>query len=220
MVILLNNIEVKRNKIRRNKFLDMKLRSFLLLVGVVVLMPFTSCDDEKSYADLLKDERRAVNAYLSNFRVVNEIPSDTIFDYGEDAPFYKLDPDGNVYMQVIEPDSKENRPEPDQTVYFRFMRLDLLSLYTDGKEYWSGNKENMFADPTFFLYENYTLDSSAQYGYGLQLPMKFVGINSTVNLLVKSQYGFTDEISYVVPFLYSITYYPSMIGGGSESGEE
>ncbi len=198
----------------------MKLRLFSVLLGSVVLLSLISCDDDKSYADLLRDERKATNAFLSNYRVVNEIPVDTIFEVGEDAPFYRIDPDGNVYMQVLEIDNVKIKPEPDQPVYFRFMRLDLNSLYTDGVEYWTGNAENMVADPTFFLYENYTLNSSAQYGYGLQLPMKFVGLNSKLNLVVKSQYGFTDEISYVVPFLYTITYYPSMIGGGNQSGED
>ncbi len=96
------------------------------------------------------------------------------------------------------------------------MRMDLNTWYTTGEERWIGNSENMMSDPTYFLYNNYTLASSAYYGYGLQLPMKFVGINSKVNLVIKSQYGFTDEISYVTPYVYSITYYPSMIGGGSE----
>ena len=197
----------------------MKLKLFTILTAGIALLSLGSCDDDKSYADLLRDERRATNSFLSNYRMINEIPSDTIFEYGEDAPFYRIDPDGNVYMQVIKLDSKENRPKVDQPVYFRFMRMDLNMLYTDGVEYWTGNAENMFADPTFFLFDNYTLNSSAQYGYGLQLPLKFVGINSTLNLVVKSQYGFTDEISYVVPFLYEITYYPSMIGGG-DTGEE
>ena len=192
----------------------MRFKLFAIILGGVTLLSISSCNEDKSYADLLKDERRAVNAYLSNYRVIDEIPEDTIFEEGENAPFYRLDPDGNVYMQVINTDGKKNRPVAEQPVYFRFMRLDLLSLYTDGVEYWTGNAENMLAEPTFFLYDNYTLNSSAQYGYGLQLPMKFVGVNSTVNLVVKSQYGFTDEISYVVPFLYEITYYPSRIGGG------
>lgn len=184
-------------------------------MGGLALLSFTSCDEDKTYAELLRDERRAVNAYLSNNLVVNEIPEDTIFQTGEDAPFYRIDPDGNVYMQVITADSKENRPTDGQPVYFRFMRMDLNSWYTEDEEYWIGNAENMMADPTYFLYNNYALSSSAYYGYGLQLPMKFVGVNSTVNLVIKSQYGFTDEISYVTPYLYKITYYPSMIGGGS-----
>lgn len=184
-------------------------------MGGLALMSFNSCDDDKSYADLLRDERRAVNAFLAEQQVINEIPEDTIFITGEDAPFYKLDPDGNVYMQVLIADSKENRPTDGQPVYFRFMRMDLNTLYTEGEEYWVGNAENMMADPTYFLYNNYTLTSSAYYGYGLQLPMQYVGVNSKVNLVIKSQYGFTDEISYVVPYLYTVTYYPSMIGGGS-----
>lgn len=194
----------------------MKLKLFTMLMGCLALLPLTSCDDDASYADLLRDERRATNDFLSNYRIVNEIPADTVFETGENAPFYRIEADGNVYMQVIEADSKENRPVANQPVYFRFMRLDLLTLYTEQEEYWTGNAENMFADPTYFLYGNYTLNSSAQYGYGLQLPMQFVGINSRVNLVIKSQYGLSDEISYVVPYLYTVTYYPSMIGGGSD----
>lgn len=193
----------------------MKLKLSTILLGAMALLSLVSCDDDKSYADLLKDERRASNAFLAEHTVINEIPEDTIFQVGEDAPFYKIDPDGNVYMQVLYADSKENRPVVNQPVYFRFMRLDLLTLYQSGTEYWEGNAENMMADPTFFLYDNYTLTSSAYYGYGLQLPLAYLGVNSKVNVLVKSQYGFTDEISYVIPYLYTITYYPSMIGGGS-----
>ncbi len=198
----------------------MKFRLSTILIGVMAMLSLFSCDDGKTYAELLKDERKATNAFLAEKKVINEIPEDTIFLTGEDAPFYKIDPDGNVYMQVLEADSKENRPVDDQPVYFRFMRLDLLTWYTTGgvnggTEFWEGNAENMMADPTFFLYNNYTLTSSAYYGYGLQLPLAYVGVNSKVNVLIKSQYGFSDEISYVVPYLYTVTYYPSMIGGGS-----
>lgn len=194
----------------------MKLKLFAILLGGMAMLSFTSCEEDRSYADLLRDERRASNAFLANYEIIDEIPVDTVFETGENAPFYKIDPDGNVYMQVLIADSKENRPKTNQPVYFRFMRLDLLYLYTSGVEFWEGNAENMMADPTFFLYDNYTLDSSSYYGYGLQLPMQFIGVNSKVNLLVKSQYGFSDEISDVVPYLYNITYYPSMIGGGNE----
>ncbi len=194
----------------------MKFKLIAILSGLMALMSFSSCGDDKSYADLLKDERFASNSFLSNYEIIDEIPSDTLFEVGENAPYYKIDPDGNVYMQVLIADSKENRPKTNQPVYFRFMRLDLLYLYTSGVYFWEGNAENMMADPTFFLYDNYTLDSSSYYGYGLQMPLKYLGVNSKVNLLVKSQYGFSNEISNVIPYLYNITYYPSMIGGGDE----
>ena len=194
----------------------MKLKLFAILLGGIAMLSFTSCEDSQSYAELLRDERRAANAYLANYEIIDEIPADTLFEIGENAPFYKIDPDGNVYMQVLIADSKENRPVTNEPVYFRFMRLDLLYLYTSGEYFWEGNAENMLADPTYFLYNNYTLDSSSYYGYGLQMPMQFLGVNSKVNLLIKSQYGFSDEISDVIPYLYTVTYYPSMIGGGSE----
>lgn len=200
----------------------MKLKLFSILLGGMAMLSIASCGDSRNYADLLRDERRACNSYLSNYQVVNEIPADTIFEVGEDAPFYRIDPEGNVYMQVIVAGDLKNRPEDNQPVYFRFMRLDLNTLYVDGTEFWEGNAQNMMADPTSFLYNNFTLTSSAYFGYGLQLPLKFVGLGgngvepTTLNVIVKSQYGFTDEISDVVPYMYQITYHPSMIGGGSE----
>ncbi len=201
----------------------MKLKLYSILLCGMALLSMTSCEEDFSYADLLRDERRACNSYLSNYRIVNEIPSDTIFEVGENAPYYKIDPDGNVYMQVLVAGEKSKRPEDNQPVYFRFMRLDLNHLYTKGEEFWEGNAENMLADPTYFLYNNYTLASSSYYGYGIQLPLQYVGLGgngeyeTTVNVLIKSQYGFSDEVSEVVPYVYTVTYYSSMIGGGSEN---
>ena len=100
----------------------MKLKLFAILLGGMAILSFTSCEDSRSYADLLMDERRAANEFLSKYEIIDEIPADTLFETGENAPFYKLDPDGNVYMQVLIADSKENRPVTNEPVYFRFMR--------------------------------------------------------------------------------------------------
>ncbi len=189
----------------------MKFKISLMILGLASLFVTTSCSNSESYADQLRDERKAANAYLAQYRVVNEIPADTIFEVGENAPYYKLDPDGNVYMQVLVADSKENRPKTDQRVYFRYMSLDLKSWYAGNNPSLGGNAEDMLADPTFFLYNNYTLSSSSQYGYGIQLPLKFVGVNSKVNVIIKSQYGFTNYISYVIPYRFTVSYYPSKI---------
>ena len=200
----------------------MKLRLLSILMGGVAVLSLVSCENKENYADLLREERRACNSYLAGYEIVDEVPADTVFDVGPDAPFYRIDPEGNVYMQVLVAGDKSKRPVDNQPVYFRFMRLDLGYLYTDGEEYWEGNAENMLADPTQFLYNNYTVSSSSMYGYGIQMPLALIGLGgdgqypTKVNLLVKSQYGFTDEISEVVPYLYTISYYPSMIGGGSE----
>ena len=76
---------------------------------------------------------------------------------------------------------------------------------------YSGNEASMDAVSCSFNYGDYTLPSSSQWGYGLQFPLLFLGVECEVNLVIKSQYGFTGEISYVTPFFYHVRYYHSMI---------
>lgn len=48
-----------------------------------------------------------------------------------------------------------------------------------------------------------------KYGYGVVLPLAFVGIDSEINLLIKSRKGPYSEIADVVPYLYNIRYFKS-----------
>ena len=184
-----------------------------LLLAITVLMTLAACNDDESYADKLNDERNAVNAYLANQRVVMSIPEDTVFEVGENAPFYRIDADGNVYMQVLKAGDRINdRAKTSELIYFRYTRYNLSTWYADGT--WtptSGNESAMDAAPCSFNYSDYTLPSSSQWGYGLQFPLLFLGVECEVNLIIKSQYGFTSEISYVLPFFYHVRYYHSQI---------
>ena len=83
---------------------------------MAVTMSFVSCEKNRSYAELLKDERQACNAFLCNFRLA-EVPADSVFEVGSDAPFYKLDAEGNVYMQVLKAgDRKNNKARTSATL--------------------------------------------------------------------------------------------------------
>lgn len=190
----------------------MKLRTIFLLSVVAITISLSSCNDKESYADLLNTERRATNAYLANCRVVNEIPKDTVFEVGPDAPYYRLNPEGSVYMQVIKAsDRKTDKAKTSEKIYFRYTRYDLVYWHSYGEMIGDGNEGNMSASPTYFNYGNYTLQASAQYGYGIQLPLAFIGVNSEVNLIIKSQYGWASEIGYVVPYLYHVRYFRSQV---------
>ena len=185
----------------------------VLLLAVTVLLMLAACNDETSYADKLNEERNAVNAYLANHRVVMSIPKDTVFEVGEDAPFYRIDPDGNVYMQVLKPGDRTNdRAKIGEPIYFRYSRYNLATWYADG--IWTptdGNENTMDAASCSFNFSDYTLPSSSQWGYGVQYPLLYLGVECEVNLVVKSQYGFTSELSYVTPFFFHIRYYHSKI---------
>ena len=109
----------------------MKTKTSFILFTLLTFL-FISCEDSKSFNEYLEDEEKAVNSFLANQRIELEIPADTIFEEGENAPFYKLDEDGNVYMQVIKSgDRKNNKAEDDQTIYFRYGRIDIIR-YSQG----------------------------------------------------------------------------------------
>ncbi len=183
---------------------------FFCLFAISLL---TSCNNDQSYADRLNEERNAVNAYLADHRVVMSVPEDSVFEVGENAPFYRLDPDGNIYMQVLQAGDKVNdKAKVGEPIYFRYSRYNLATWYADGSwNVYSGNENDMDAVACSFNYSDYTLPSSSQWGYGLQYPLIFLGVECEVNLVIKSQFGFTSEISYVMPFFYHIRYYHSQI---------
>ena len=185
----------------------------LALVALTSLTILSACNNGESYSDRLNAERNACNAYLAGQRIVNHIPADTIFEAGEDAPFYRIDPEGRVYMQVIRTGDRINdRAKKGQTIYFRFTRSNLETWYSTGvMEVNTTNEKDVSFDPTYFIYKDFTLPVSSQWGYGLQLPLNFLGVECEVNLVIKSQFGLTNEISYVMPFLYHVRYFHSQI---------
>lgn len=193
----------------------MRIKILFGLVGIIMLLG--SCSKSKSYSELLTEERKSSNAYLATQRVIGEIPADSVFitkqdvPEGEEPPYYKLDEDGNVYMQVINPGTKDNKAAVNQQIYFRFMRISLNEWANGVEPTPEGNANDMGFNATSFRFKNYDLTSSIQYGTGIQRPLEFLGIDCEVNLVIKSQYGFSSEISNVIPYRYNVRYFKSQI---------
>lgn len=193
--------------------MNIKKKTLFILCIMAAAMGLASCEKNRSYAELLNDERHACNAFLCNFRL-EEVPADSVFEVGSNAPYYKLDPDGNVYMQVLKAgDTKNNKARKSQTIYFRYTRYNLSTWYTEDRT-WSpsgGNADDMSTATTSFQFDDYTRQSSSEWGTGIQMPLKYLGIDCEVNIVIKSQYGRSDEISYVTPFMYHVRYFPSKV---------
>lgn len=192
--------------------MKIKAVSKILAAAVMILSAtLQGCSDRKSYAQMLEDENKAVNSFLVNHRVVGAVPADNKFEVGPNAPYYQLDNEGNLYMQVLVIGDGEMAKD-DQLVYFRFDRAN-LNYYKGSLSdmEWEGNSENIEYGDMSFRLNNSSLESSAQWGSGIQEPLKYVPLNSHVRLVVKSQLGWTTEIAYVIPFLYDIRYFPGKI---------
>lgn len=180
-----------------------------LMAVVAVLFGLASCNDTKSYSDLLKEEEQAVNWYLAQYEIETKIPEDSAFKTGPDAPFYKMDKDGYVYMKVINPGDPDKKVKEGDRVYFTFMRANIKDMYNGSGEVWEGNAENMLSQPTSFFLDNTTFQSSTQYGKGIQLPMHYFGLYSEVELVIKSLEGFTIDMSTCLPYIYKVRYFPA-----------
>lgn len=188
----------------------MKLHKIYIIVFTLVAsLGLFSCEKGESYADLLKKEEKAVNWYLSGESVEVEIPADSVFITGNDAPFYKMNKEGTIYMKVLDAGDLEDKPSNGDRVYFRYSRMNLRNLYEAGVEQWFGNSSDIGVSsmPTSFILGNYSLSSSYQYGRGIQLPLSFLGYNSRVRLVLKAESGFYSEQSQCLPFVFDIRYF-------------
>lgn len=179
----------------------------------LTLVALASCENGRSYADLLNDESKSVNRFLVTQHVIGSVPADSVFETGESAPYYQLDDEGNIYMQVITIGDGP-KVEDGQRVYFRFLRYN-LKYFQNTEEWWSsageGNMNDLSQANTYFLFNNYQLPSSSSWGSGIQMPLNYLPYGSEVNIVIKSQYGITSETSNVTPYLYHIRYYEGVM---------
>lgn len=186
------------------------MKYYFSIVLLLVLFA-TSCSKTESYSDLLKKEQKASNWFLAQHKVCNEIPADSVFIEGSDAPFYRMDDDGYIYMQVIKTGERE-LPKSGATVYFTFTRYNIETMYNNNTLQvapTSGNQDNFNTSVgnTYFIYNNFSVSSSSYFGSGMQRPLSYLGYNSEVNILLKSYYGFEEDNTTCIPYLVNVRYF-------------
>lgn len=188
------------------------LQNILKLLAVVIPAAITmsSCSHTNSYAELLNDETKYINAYLADQRVIGSVPADSVFLQGENAPYYRMDEDGTVYMRVIKDNPDGEKAKYNDLVYMRLTRYNLYSYANGTLPEGEGNNDNPLTQFNF-RYQNMEITSSSQWGEGLQLPLDYLHYDCEVELVIRSQAGMTDEIASVIPYLYRVRYTKSKI---------
>lgn len=156
--------------------------------------------------DLEYTESKAIKSYLSKFDVIDELPSLSEISTGSVGPFYKVSPEGNVYMQVVNMGDGEKAKEGDK-IYFRYKRYNLLSYYED-KRLPAAEDNFSNGQPHQYFIVGAEDETTTQYGTALPLPMELgLPIGAEVNLVVASSAGLKAEKDLVIPYLYNIKYY-------------
>lgn len=161
--------------------------------------------------DNLRDtEQRAIKSYLNKFDIYDELPPINDIQVGSDAPFYKLDAGGNVYMQVVNMGSAPAATQ-GEWIYFRFLRYNLLSYFENGVLPDGEGNANDISQGVASFKVGSNLPSTIQWGIAIQLPIqRGLPVDSQVNLVVASEAGMTNEVANHIPFLYNIRYYKSV----------
>jgi len=180
-----------------------------LLILFAVLAFFSSCSKGKSYSELLREEEKAVNWYMAGKKIITEVPKDSILIAGSDAPYYRMDKDGYLYMQVVNYGDTTDMAESGDEVYFTFLRKNIKLLYDGAEVVSEGNANDMSGgiNATSFIFGNYELAASSVYGTGIQIPLQFVGNNSEVNLVLSSYYGFVADQADCIPYIINLKYF-------------
>ena len=164
-------------------------KSFYVLMIMFVAFVIASCDDTKSYTDMLNDERKAIERLRvdSGLIFLDEWPKDSVFKENE---FVELD--NGVYLNIVDKGNTERAVLGETAIRSRFIAtmfmenssistgtLDLLGPHSNGTH------------PVEFKYGYYTSLSPDYYyawdmficeGLGAGLP--YVGDSSIVKLIV------------------------------------
>lgn len=209
----------------------MKKLIFLFLSVIAAGSLFQACDNSKTYAEMLEDEKNAVNKFIKDSAInvisLEEFERDTITDLSRNE--YVAFSNG-VYMQIVD---RGNADDPEDTfannnvICARYLEKNIASneltcLNVVLPEYI--NASDYYRSPLTFRYVN---ENSSAYGivlstpldydylwtansYGTAIPggwllaLPYLRDNAHVRLIIPSKMGHSISQQNVIPYYYDI----------------
>lgn len=188
-------------------------KGFNILLILSVAWVALACNKTKSYTDMLKDERKAIDRLIDSegLEILKHYPADGVF---KENQFVKLPND--VYLNVIDSGNGKRAKLYETSIFTRF-RANVLLMDT-----------SMY-DPIFTNYgpnSNGTLPVEFKYGYntatsttgsgselaiflsdGLQAGLQYVGDSSKVKLIVPFKRGSEFQNNNGFPVFFEVLEY-------------
>lgn len=175
----------------------MKTNISLILISLLTVFSFSSCSSDEPENDVVKKNNDAFNYFLSQYKVIKDIP--TSLETGENAPFYQIDKDGFIFLQVIE--NKGIMTKDNEKIYFRYSTFSLISYFET--HVWP---KPTATDETDFDISDSFLTYNSTSTIPTIIPLNYVGNESRVNIAVRQ---ISDKGDF--PFLMNISYIPEQI---------
>ncbi|MFW9596740.1 MAG: DUF4827 family protein [Paludibacter sp.] len=168
-----------------------------LFTLTIIIAAFSSCIDEVTYADQLKDEQKLISKFISrnNIKVVKTIPS--TFPWPENV-YYKTS--SGLYFRLEEQgDSIDSLVvEDNDKIIMRYIRYTLNE--EADTSYYDNTVANAF--PVEFNYNDLTSTTACEAWHEAVSLMKYN--NSAAKIIVYSKLGFEDDESSVIPYGYDM----------------
>ena len=176
----------------------MKSRIFgIISVIAVVFCMFFSCNDGKNLQELLQEERKAIDRFISmnEFVILKEYPKDGVFEENE---YFKTN-DG-LFLHVVD-SGNGKRAKLRDDVCVRFDYYQYVKDYAQGD---TTKNYLPFYDPFYFVY-GISGTYSSYYSLVCQawvIPLEYVGEEAVLNLIVPSSIGSYSDNSSIIPVFY------------------
>ncbi len=195
----------------------MKKLTLFFLSLLALGLSFQACDDNKTYAEMLEEEKDGINDFIkkNGFKVISQSEFYAQDSTTAENEFVQLT--SGVYMNIL---SKGSENEADTVksndeVLVRFMEYSILDKDT--------TLSNLNAAETVDAFR-YTVTSSSIAGTFLQgymmsyysspavpagwlVPLSYVRDRAHVRLIVPSKMGHQTAMQYVYPYYYDIRKY-------------
>ncbi len=187
----------------------MKKINFIILSIIGLILITTSCNKRKTYADLLKAESKAIDKFISKNKLVilKDFPQNGQF---KDKEFYK-DPATGVYYNIIETgDTTNYKLKVGDEVHVRFRGLKYFSTDNDSTEYENMDPNRSPWPETFSYRGDVNLETRSLYSQttaGFAVPLKNVGHNGRVRMIIPFTWGSQSDQQAYTPTYYDVITY-------------
>ena len=173
----------------------MRKSTIIILLSIVAIGVFTSCNKNRTYAQRLGDEKKAIELFIdkNGIKILENYPKDSVFKANE----FFFDTSSGIYYNVIDSGNGRRIMQGDE-FYVRFKGLKYLSS-SDTSTY--SNIHSL--QPEILIYGNSATYSSV----GWVAPLKNVGDRAKVKLIVPFKMGLPkDNQAYKTAYYEELNY--------------